>query len=58
MTEFEWIPTEYRAKLSKNNEYLVLVLEGRLYSVKIELILELVAGHRDSVRLFKLLDGA
>lgn len=51
-----WIPTEYRAQLSRNGGFLILIMEGRLYSLDVELLLELIAGHRDSMRLFKLED--
>jgi hypothetical protein len=51
-----WLPTEYRAQLSRNNLFLVLILEGRLYSLEIDLLLEVIAGHRPSLRLFRLED--
>ena len=50
-----WIPTEYRAQLSKNSAFLILILEGRLYSLKVDLLLELIAGQRESLRLFKIM---
>jgi len=51
-----WVPTEYRAQLSRNNEFLILIMEGRLYSLEIGLLLELIAGHRPSLRMFRLED--
>lgn len=51
-----WVPTEYRAQLSRDSHYLILILEGRLYSVPIDLLLELIAGHGDSLRLCRLED--
>jgi hypothetical protein len=51
-----WCPTAYRATMSKNREYVVLVLEGHVYSIKAEILMEILVGNRDSARLFKLME--
>jgi hypothetical protein len=51
-----WTPTERgRAQLSRNNRYLILILDGKLYSLDVDLLLELIAGHRENLRIFKFL---
>jgi hypothetical protein len=51
-----WVPTAYRIQLSKNREYLLIIAEGKLLSVKVDLLFEVLAGHRESLRLFVLED--
>ena len=46
-----WIPSDSSIKLSKDSKFLLLIAEGKLYSVPIELLLELVAGHRERLYL-------
>jgi hypothetical protein len=52
---YSWVPIEKaRAQLSSNKAYIILIgLDGSLYSLNIELLLEVVAGHRESLRIFK-----
>jgi hypothetical protein len=52
---FSWVPMEKaRAQMSRNNAYVIIVLEGRLYSLEVELLFDLLAGDRESLRLFRL----
>jgi hypothetical protein len=53
---FSWVPMEKaRAQLSRNQEYVLLIgLDGTLFSLKAEFLLDLIAGHRESMRIFKL----
>jgi hypothetical protein len=51
---FSWVPVDgSRAQISNNKAYVLLILEGRLYSLKVDLLLEVVAGHRESLRIFR-----
>lgn len=44
-----------RAQLSRNQEHVLLIgLDGTLFSLKADLLLDLIAGHRESMRIFKL----
>jgi hypothetical protein len=47
-----WIPTENRIQLSNDSRYLHLVVNGELYAVKKDLLLEVVSGERENLRLF------
>jgi hypothetical protein len=53
---FSWVPMEKaRAQLSRNQEHVLLIgLDGTLFSLKAEFLLDLIAGHRESMRIFKL----
>ena len=48
-----WVPTEARIQLSNDSNYLHLIVEGQLYSLKKELLLELILGKKESLRLFR-----
>lgn len=53
--QYSWVPLDRaRAQLSRNKRYVILVLEGRLYSLDVELLFDLIAGRRESLRLFRL----
>lgn len=50
-----WVPLEKaRAQLSRNNAYVILILEGHLYSLHVERLLDLIAGHVETMRIFRL----
>lgn len=53
---FSWVPMEKaRAQLSRNQEYVLLIgLDGTLFSLKADILLDLIAGHVESMRVFKL----
>jgi hypothetical protein len=47
-----WVPNDrYRAQISSNQRYVQIVIEGRIFSVQVDLMFELIAGHRESLRL-------
>jgi hypothetical protein len=55
--KYSWVPLDkrrFRAQMSSNCEFVLLVLDGSLYSLNVDVLLELVAGHRDDQRIFKL----
>jgi hypothetical protein len=53
--KYSWVPMEKaRAQLSRNKLYVVLVLDGQLYSLNVDLLFELLSGQRDSLRIFRL----
>jgi hypothetical protein len=49
-----WIPSRSRAKLARNNYFLIFAIEDRLYSIRVETLLEVIAGHRESCRIMVL----
>jgi hypothetical protein len=50
-----WVPIpNARAQMARNNFFVILILEGRLYSLDVDLLHELIAGHRKSMRIFRL----
>jgi hypothetical protein len=52
---YSWVPLEKaRAQMSKNHFYVLLILEGRLYSLNVDLLFDLLAGKRESLRIFRL----
>jgi hypothetical protein len=52
---YSWVPLEKaRAQMSKNHFYVILILEGRLYSLNVDLLFDLLAGKRESLRIFRL----
>jgi hypothetical protein len=52
---YSWVPLEKaRAQMAKNNFYVILILEGRLYSLDVELLFDLLSGKRESLRIFRL----
>jgi hypothetical protein len=54
---YSWVPLEKaRAQMSKNHFYVLLILEGRLYSLNVDLLFDLIAGKRESLRIFRLED--
>jgi hypothetical protein len=51
---FSWVPVDgSRAQMAKNNAFVHLILEGRLYSLEADLLLDLIAGQRESLRIFR-----
>ena len=54
MQKGSWVPTEYRARVSRDKAFLQLIIEGCIYSVKVDLLMELLTGARESLRLFRL----
>jgi hypothetical protein len=55
LSRFSWVPMEKaRAQLSRNQAYVILILEGRLYSLHVERLFDLIAGHVESMRIFRL----
>jgi hypothetical protein len=54
-SKFSWIPLEKgRAQLSRNQGYVLLILDGQLLSLEVDRLLDLIAGHVESMRIFKL----
>jgi hypothetical protein len=53
---YSWVPMERaRAQLSRNQAYVILIgLDNTLYSLEIEYLLDLIAGQRESLRIFRL----
>jgi hypothetical protein len=53
---YSWVPMEKaRAQLSRNQAYVILIgLDGTLYSLEVEYLLDLIAGQRESLRIFRL----
>lgn len=50
-----WIPLERaRAQLTRNKGYVLLILDGQLLSLEVDRLLDLIAGHVESMRIFKL----
>lgn len=49
-----WVPCGQRLRLSTRGAYVIFSIGGKLYSVRVELLLELIAGRRDSLRMFVL----
>jgi hypothetical protein len=44
-----------RAQLSRNQAYVILIgLDGTLYSLEVEFLLDLIAGHVETMRIFRL----
>ena len=51
---FSWVPTENRVKLARDVHFLLIYMGDRIYSVPVDYLLEVIAGHRESLRLFVL----
>lgn len=50
-----WVPLDRaRAQMSKGYWYVLLVVDGQLLSLEVERLLDLIAGHVESMRVFKL----
>jgi len=46
-----WINTQHRIRMSGDNKYVQLFINGRWYSVGADALMELISGYRDSLRL-------
>jgi hypothetical protein len=53
-----WLPTDCRAQLSKDFHYLHLIIDGKLFSLRVDLLAELLQGERPSLRLSRYVVGS
>lgn len=46
-----WVQTPHRVRVSSDNKFVQLFINGRWYSFEVDALMELISGFRDSLRL-------